>query len=188
MVRIAWWNSAADSRTSRLARWGRIDVWIAWNSWSGARTISSTLNTNPVIPTVSPALLPAFAATISTPAFINVCSASMIPTTDTANPLPPLKLRSAFASSISAWAGPSPAASATGTPVRPLTRSRENANGITHSDANGATAMPRPTAAWPDAIPTATASANMKREVDSRNTSPPYSANRWCPASQPRAK
>ena len=37
---------------------------------------------------------------------------------------------------------------------------RENANGITDSEANGATAIPRPTTPIPEPIPTATASGN----------------------------
>ena len=86
VMRIARWNSSALSRASRPARWGRIEVWMAWNSWSGARTISITLNTKPVMPTVRAAEPPALAATIRTPAFISVCSASMIPTTDDREP------------------------------------------------------------------------------------------------------
>ena len=111
--------------------------------------------------------------TISTEAFISVCSASMIPTTATANPAPYFIVKSSDASSMAAWAGPSRAASAAGIPDGPRSRKRPNANGITNSDTNGATAMPSATADCPVPIPTATASANKKRDVDSRNTSPP---------------
>ena len=52
VIRIARWNSSADSRASRPARWGRIEVWIAWKSCSGARTISMTLKTKPARPDV----------------------------------------------------------------------------------------------------------------------------------------
>ena len=103
-------------------------------------------------------------------------------------------------SSICAAAGPSAPASKTGTSAisgsassdperiasavsgaaasrrRPALRIRGSANGITASDANGATAIPSPTTPIPEPIPTATASGNRNREVDSRNTSPPYSA------------
>ena len=114
--------------------------------------------------------------TISTAAFISVCSASMMPTTATAKPVPTFIERSSAASSTAACAGPSRAASAAGRPDSPecpgcLTR--ENANGITDSETNGATAIPSATALCPEAIPTATASANRNLEVDSRNTSPP---------------
>ncbi len=43
---------------------------------------------------------PAEAATISTPAFISVCSENMIPTTETAKPAPRRIERSAAVSSI----------------------------------------------------------------------------------------
>ena len=113
----------------------------------------------------------------------------MIPTTATANPAPWRSDRSVEASSIGGVRG----ALAGGVGDRHVRRAArvgtgENANGITISDTNGATAIPSATAAWPEPIPTATASANRNREVDSRNTSPPYSAKRWWPASQPRAK
>ena len=105
----------------------------------------------------------------------------MIPTTEPAKPAPRRAVRSALASSTWAWAGPSVPASMTGiSDVDPPgggddTRrlSWETANGITASDANGATAMPSATTPSPEPIPTATASGNAKREVDSRNTSAP---------------
>ncbi len=65
---------------------------------------------------------------------------------------------------------------------------RANAAGTTTSETNGAAAIPSATAVCPLAMPTATASAKQMRETDSISTSPPYSAKRSCPASQPRAK
>ncbi len=62
------------------------DVCTDWNSGSRARTISMTLNTNPVSPVVRLKL--ELAATTITPAFISACSESMISTTDAAKPAP----------------------------------------------------------------------------------------------------
>ena len=126
-------------------------------------------------------LPPALAATIRTPAFMSICSENMIPTTETANPAPWRSERSALASSSWACAGPSAAASTTGTSADTspgggrtvAARTRENANGMTDREAKGATAIPRPTTPWPEPIPTATASGNRKRDVDSRKTRPP---------------
>ena len=109
VTRIAREKASPSSRAASPARCGRIEVWTAWNNCSGTRTISNTLKTNPA------RAAPELCSTISTDAFINVCSASMIAKTATAKPLPRRSDRSADASSISAWAGPSPAASSTGT-------------------------------------------------------------------------
>ena len=102
---------------------------------------------------------PDFALTISTAAFISVCSASMITNTATAKRVPRPIERSATASSISACAGPSQAASSTGA-------SRSAADGSARrcrctragtrtarrtSETNGATAIPIAIADWPGA-------------------------------------
>ena len=50
---------------------------------------------------------------------------------------------------------------------------RDSAHGTTASDTNGAAAIPSATTDCPDAIPTATASANSSREVASISTRPP---------------
>ena len=46
VMRIAW-SLSAPSVACTSARWGSSDVWIAWKSCSGARAISSALNTTP---------------------------------------------------------------------------------------------------------------------------------------------
>jgi len=64
---------------------GRIEVWIAWKSWSGARAISNALNTKPA--TAAPEA-PSVAFASSGPAFRKVCSLIMMSRTAAANPVP----------------------------------------------------------------------------------------------------
>ena len=203
MTRIARANASWPAVASRPVRCGSSEVWIAWNSCSGARAISSTLNTIPA----SAALLEV-ASTVSTAAFSSVCSASMIPDTHTAKP-PPRRSDSsswAAASCTPSVPGPASAASASSAVIGPSSsrscstacaparraarsrRSRAKAAGTTTSETNGAAAMPSATAVWPLVMPSATAIAKQMRETDSISTSPPNSAKHWCPASQPRAK
>ena len=139
------------ARASSPARWGSSEPCTAWNSCSGARAISSTLNTKPAT-----AASLAVRSVVSTAALSSVCSASMIASTATAKRPPRATL-----SSSSSRRGP------------PARGWRANASGTTTSDTNGAAAMPSATAVCPSAIPTATASANISRDVASRNTSPP---------------
>jgi len=54
-----------------------------------------------------------------------------------------------------------------------LLRLRHTAHGTTDSESRGAATMPSATTDCPEKIPTATTSANMKREIASMNTSPP---------------
>ena len=75
-MRIARANAAWPAVASSPVRCGSSEVWIAWNSCSGARAISSTLNTMP-----ASALLGEVASTVSTAAFSSVCSESMMPDT-----------------------------------------------------------------------------------------------------------
>ena len=127
-------------------RWGRSEVWIAWKSCSGARVMSRTLNTKP-----ASAASAAVASTAITGPLSSACSATMIASTAPANPAPSrIEPRS-----------PS------GPPRRSI------AHGTTSSETSGAAAMPSATTPCPDAMPTATASANRQREQDSSSTSPP---------------
>ena len=152
MTRIARANSACPSRASSPARWGRSEPWIAWKSCSGARAISSTLNTKPAT-----ALSAEVQSTSSTPALSSVCSATITASTASAKRPP--------------RASPSASASARFSPD--AGGRRENAHGTTISEKNGAAAIPSATAVCPWAMPTATATANASREHASRNTSPP---------------
>ena len=115
--------------------------------------MSSTLNTKP-------ATAASWAVTfvVSTAAFTSVCSASMISRTANANRPPRARPRSS--------AGPGGRRPGAGVRLR-------NASGTTISEHSGAAAMPSATAVWPSAMPTATARANISRDVDSRKTSPP---------------
>jgi len=130
--------------------------------------IRKTLNTIP-----ASAASEAVMSVVRTAAFRRVCSASMITATASANVVDSVAVMPSATSSLSRSIGGS---------------RREKATGTTTSDSAGAAAMPRATAPSPDAIPTATASGNRKREIDSISTSPPYRPNCWWPASQPRAK
>ncbi len=75
-MRIALAKASWPAVASRPVRCGSSEVWIAWNSCSGARAISSTLNTIP-----ASARSGEVASTVSTAAFSSVCSESMIPET-----------------------------------------------------------------------------------------------------------
>ena len=150
VIRIARANASWPSVASRPARWGSSEVWIDWNSCSGARAMSRTLKTMP-----ASAASAAVASTVSTAALSSVCSASMIPATASAKPA---------GSRLAASLGPRLA--------RPP-RVRRSAHGMTISETNGAAAMPSATASWPSAIPTATSDREQKREIDSMSTSPP---------------
>ncbi len=162
-------GSAPSPVTHRRVRWGRIEVCTAWKSTSGARARSSTLNTKPA--RAAPCS-PSVARTSSGPAFRKVCSASMIASTASANPVPRERVNSGSrgaAASLSISAGSAGAAGA-GAILR------VRAMGTTTSESSGAAAIPSATAACPFAIPTVTASANRKRERDSMRTRPPYSS------------
>ena len=148
VTRMAWRKSSPPPVTARPERWGRSDVWIAWKSCSGARVISSALNTKP-----ASAASAAVASTASTGPLSSVCSAIMIASTAPAKPAP---------SRIEP-----PAAAGSPRPRRSI------AHGTTISETSGAAAMPSATAPWPSAIPIATASANRQRETDSSSTRPP---------------
>ena len=116
---------------------------------------------------------PLDAAIVSTAAFSSVCSASWMPETEIAKPLPRRIDRSLTASSIPSAAGPSSAASLAAGARSSRAARLANAAGTTTSDTKGAAAIPRPIADCPWLIPTAAASAKAKREADSMNTSPP---------------
>ena len=75
-MRTARCASARPARASSPARWGSSEPWIAWKSCSGARAISSTLNTKPATAASS-----AVRSVVSTAALSSVCSASMIAST-----------------------------------------------------------------------------------------------------------
>ena len=93
----------------------------------------------------------------STPPLSSVCSAIMMHSTATAK-RPPRA---------------SPSASSSAGLRAPAFGRRENAHGTTISETNGAAAMPIATTVCPEAMPTATATANSNREVASMNTSAP---------------
>ena len=84
-------NGSVSPPARRRVRWGRIEVWIAWKSWSGARAISSTLKVKPASAAPPPS---AVAFTSSGPAFRNVCSQSMIRSTAAAKPAPRARVNS----------------------------------------------------------------------------------------------
>ena len=85
------------------------------------------------------------------------CSESSRATTASCTPSAPGPASAASTSSISC------------APRRSRPR-RANAIGTTTSETNGAAAMPRATASWPVAIPTATANTKHRRESASMNT------------------
>ena len=99
----------------------------------------------------APAAPASVALTSSGPALRNVCSASMISSTATAKPAPLERVNSPSSSEG--------AVSRTASIERAL---RPSASGTTASDSRGAAAMPSATTAWPEAMPTVTASANMQ--------------------------
>ena len=76
-------KSSRPPDAARPERWGSSEVWIAWKSCSGARVISSALNTKP-----ASAASAAVASTASTGPLSSVCSATMIASTAPANPAP----------------------------------------------------------------------------------------------------
>ena len=167
-------GSSRPAARSRV-RCGRIDVWTAWKSCSGARAIRRTLKAKPAS---AAARCVSVAFTSSGPALRKVCSASMIASTAPANPAPRASVSS-----------PSGAVASAGSPASVRDRSRRrSAHGTTDSERSGAAAMPSATAACPCAMPTTTARANAHRDADSTNTSSPYSPKRRCPARKPRAK
>ena len=93
--------------------------------------------------------VPVVAATVSTAAFNNVCSASWMPETEIAKRPPRRIERSLTASSMPSAAGPSSAASETLTAPRERWLALRNAAGTTTSETNGAAAMPTAIADWP---------------------------------------
>src|SRR3954468_7659328 len=173
-------SSVAESSV----RCGRIAVWIAWNSISGARAINTTLKAKPAMAVAS---APAADFTIRGPAFRKACSHTMIRSTAVANPAPCASVNSVSAGGSSSAA--TSAASATRTSRTDVARTRRpNAHGTTSSDSTGATAIPVATNDCDVATPTTASRANVQRETDSTKTSAPYSANRRVPARKPRAK
>ncbi len=158
-------NGSVSPRAPSRVRWGRIEVCTAWNSCSGARAISSTLKVKPASAAPS---APSVAFTSSGPALRKVCSASMIS-----------EHRHREAGAVGERElGLAPSSSAAlGASAPPLGHlgpgRRPSAHGTTASDTIGAAAMPSATTDWPEAIPTATASANSTREHASISTSPP---------------
>ena len=181
-------KGSVSPRAPSRVRWGRIEVWMAWKSCSGARAISSTLKTKPA--SAAPPLL-SVALTSSGPAFRKVCSESMIASTATANPVPWESVNSGSPPGSPAEASSSMRASAEA--FCPATgagagRAHLTATGTTASDAIGAAAMPSATTDCPSASPTATTSANMTRDRASISTSAPYRPKRRWPARKPRAK
>ncbi len=79
VTRTARCASARPARASSPARCGSSEPWTAWKSCSGARAISSTLNTKPATTASS-----AVRSLVSTAALSSVCSASMIASTASA--------------------------------------------------------------------------------------------------------
>src|SRR3954471_12830890 len=130
-------SSVAESSV----KWGRIAVWIAWNSISGARAISTTLNAKPAI-AVASALEADF--TINGPAFRKACSHTMIRSTAVAKPAPWASVNSVSAGGSSSAA--TSAASATRTSrvdgVDCTRTRRAGAHGTTSNDRTRATGMP----------------------------------------------
>ena len=149
VTRIARLKASPPSVAARPERWGRSEVCTAWKSCSGARAISSTLNTKP-----ARAASVLVASTATTGPLSSACSAAMIASTAAAKPVPRRTLRSPAAgcSSVTGSSGPRRAA-----------RER-NAHGTTTSDTSGAAAIPIATTVCPWAIPSTTANTNRKRE------------------------
>ena len=64
---------------------------------------------------------------------------------------------------------------------------RPKASGTTTRLKHGAATIPSAIADWPEAMPSATASANAARDADSQISSAASSPNRRLPARKPRA-
>ena len=145
-MRIARANARWPAVASSPVRCGSSEVWMAWNSCSGARAISSTSNTIP-----ASALSVEVAATVSTAAFSSVCSESMMLDTQPANPV--LRRSESSSWALTSWTasvpGPASPAAASSTVIGDASnvggccdpRCRK-AIGTTTSDTNGAAAMP----------------------------------------------
>ena len=138
------------------SRCGSSEVWIAWNSCSGARAISSTSNTMP-----ASALSGEVAATVSTAAFSSVCSESMIPETQPAKPVP-------RRSESSSWAppparprspGPASAASASSAVIGPASAASASASALLAGSSRAPRAAPGARVRTPPARRSATPAA-----------------------------
>ena len=141
------------------------------------------------------------ASTVSTAAFSSVCSASMMPETDTAKPPPRRSERSLVRRRLLHALGARPGerrvglvdgdrrAPRAGSGCRALARrARANAPGTTTSETNGAAAMPERDRRLPAGDP----ERDREREADARQRlhqhQPAEQPEALWPASQPRAK